>query len=216
VAFTVDPSPSGGDFFDVFVESPLVNISLILQSGVEVNASNAAGLGYGFSTAQVSSPGKIAISIVGRVGNHVFITFPASQAAGTYTMKADASALTADSAMNIAYLSSSSVRAGVTADAPLYTVGDTVVLSGILLDGGVSAHKRDRHGTYLADRRNRGLQSHQPDEYGNHDHDRHGWFGRSRWNLYLDRKRHERWSGTEHADHPDSELTYWLKRQWNR
>jgi hypothetical protein len=132
--FTVDPSPNGGDLFDVYVGNPQVNISLVLPSSVEVNANNAASMGFVYVTAQITAPGKLDLSIIGRVGNHVFITLPPAQSAGTYTVKADASAISADTAMNVAYLATSAVRAGLSPNSPLYRLGDTVVLSGVLLE----------------------------------------------------------------------------------
>ncbi len=131
----IDPSSSGDDLIDVIIGNPQIRITLLLPNGSEVNAANAAGLGFDFTTLQVSAGGQLEASIFGVAGYHVLVTFPPSQQPGLYNIKADGSALATGSRIVVAYLSSSDVRAGLSTDAAAYRMGDSVNLAGLLLEG---------------------------------------------------------------------------------
>jgi len=68
-------------------------------------------------------------------GTHTVIGLPPGAASGTYQVRANASAATADSVVIVSYFSASTVRAGITTDALVYRLGDTVLLSGLVFDG---------------------------------------------------------------------------------
>jgi hypothetical protein len=134
LSVTADPSIGGGDIFDIYLQNSSLGISLILPNGVEVNSTNASSLGFDYAAYQVPSTSQLQEIVAARAGAHVLITMAPSQPAGIYTVKVNAAAVTSASAVEIAYLSSSSVRAGVRPDSPSYRVGDLVILTGVLLN----------------------------------------------------------------------------------
>ncbi len=131
----VDTSLAGGDLIDVTVGDPSVAISLITPLGTEVNAANAASYGFTFSTYTADGGASDSLSPLTSAGTHNLIQFSASQASGSYQIKADASLASADTAMIVQYYSSSTVRAGAVTDSSHYRTGDLVATSLLLFDG---------------------------------------------------------------------------------
>ncbi len=122
---------------DVLVGDPGVVISLILPNATEVTASNAASNGFTFAT--FSSDGTTgstdSFTSLSTGGTHTVIQFPIPAQTGIYSVKADATGASADTAMIAWYYPSSSVAMGAATDAPVYRQGDFVVLSGLIFDG---------------------------------------------------------------------------------
>lgn len=133
--FTLDPVSGGHDIFDVVISDPGMVVSLLLPNGIEVTSANAAGLGFSYTTYQIGDPGILSAGFFGGTGNHVLIQLGPAQPPGTYSVKANASTLTADAAMSVFYSGSSSLRTGVIPDSFSYRTGDTAVLSGLVFDG---------------------------------------------------------------------------------
>jgi hypothetical protein len=100
----VDTSTAGGDLIDAAIGDPNVVISLVTPAGTEITAANAQNAGYTFYTytadggeyAMISSPLTMG-------GTHTLIQFPPGQASGTYQIKANTSAASADTGMILTY-----------------------------------------------------------------------------------------------------------------
>jgi len=134
LAFVADPSSAGGDVFDAIFDGAPLPVSLILPDGTEINAATAAALGYQYVTdgsfGLSGLPNPFAVP-----GNHIVITLPPSQPSGTYTISVDQSSLSAPASLIVSYYSSSSATMGASPSAPLYRVGDTVVLAADAFNG---------------------------------------------------------------------------------
>ena len=125
--FAVDAPPAGQDTIDVLVVDPNVVISLILPAGTEINASNATANGFVFSTNTIAGVGAdLTPFSIG--GIHTIIQLPIPAQTGVYSVKADATNATADTAMVVWYYPSSTVALGAATDAPTYRQGDLVIL----------------------------------------------------------------------------------------
>jgi hypothetical protein len=136
ISFTADPASAGGDTLDVVTVDPGVVVTLIIPGGTEITAANAASQGFGYATSPDGSASDAEVpSFYTLPGSHTLFTFPASAPAGSYTIKADATGAAQYGGVLAAYTSSSAVVAGLVTDAPVYRVGDTVVLSGFVFDG---------------------------------------------------------------------------------
>lgn len=136
IPFSADPAPGGGDLFDVVSSKPGGIITLILPSGIEINASNATAQGFSYTIIPEGAFTNTLIpSALATSGTHTLIQLPPSSPPGTYQVKVNASTVTSDTLIIASYFSSSSVRAGLLTDSPLYRLGDTVLLVGILFDG---------------------------------------------------------------------------------
>lgn len=83
LAFTLETDQTGDNKFHVITSDPNVLVSLILPSGVEINAGNATSLGFTF---QAISADDIAAedvpSPLSLPGYHTVIQVPASQPSG--------------------------------------------------------------------------------------------------------------------------------------
>ena len=136
IPFTADPTASGGDLFDVISSNPGVVITLLLPNNTEITSANAASQGFVYT---VIPDGTFSNSLIptplAASGTHTVIQFAPSLAPGTYQIKANASSVATDSLIIATYFSTSSVRAGLLTVAPLYRVGDTVILTGLLFNG---------------------------------------------------------------------------------
>lgn len=137
VEFPADPRPGGGDVVQVISSTPEATVSLILPNGAVVTAANAASLGFEFGvlTDGAFANNGDALSIFGAPGTNTFISFPPASPAGTYGVRVDATAATAETAALVTYYSSSLVRAGVATNSSVYRVGEKVVISGLVFDG---------------------------------------------------------------------------------
>ncbi|MCC6365505.1 MAG: hypothetical protein IT165_18480 [Bryobacterales bacterium] len=133
VDMTLDP-PSDRDFLDVYVTNPAVAISLIQPGGVEVTAANAAALGFQWT---VTNGTGGTLSILDVPGIHITIGIPSTAAGGAWRVKANSSGVNAESALTVLYKSNSGIRAGLTAAAPSYRTGETVVFTAALFRGTV-------------------------------------------------------------------------------
>ncbi len=137
IKLTADPSARGGDVFHIVSASSAATISLLLPNGTEVTAANAATRGFGFSiVSEGSFTDSLIPSLLASRGTHTIITLPSSALAGDYQVKVNTSTLTTDTLIVASYFSSSAVRAGIITNAQLYRVGDTVLISGLIFDGG--------------------------------------------------------------------------------
>jgi hypothetical protein len=135
IPLTVDTVDSS-DLFDIVSTDPAVVISLILPNGVQVNAGNAATLGFTFTVMSASPNDQIlSASPFGTPGTHTIIGLAAGSPFGVYQVRADASMALADAVVIASYFSSSNVRTGIVTDAPVYRIGDTVILSVLVFDG---------------------------------------------------------------------------------
>jgi hypothetical protein len=132
--FTADPVPGGGDIFDVVTQDSQTVVTLLTPGGAEIGAANAFAQGYGYQVI----PGDPSSSAIGNPfsipGVHTLFMLPPGAVAGTYKVKANAAAATADVYVIATYISHSPVRLGAEID-PLYRVGDPVVLAGLLFNG---------------------------------------------------------------------------------
>ncbi|HEX8351480.1 MAG TPA: proprotein convertase P-domain-containing protein [Pyrinomonadaceae bacterium] len=137
VEFPADPRPGGGDVVQVTSSTAEAAVSLVLPNGVEVTPANAASLGfeYGVLADGAFTGNGDALSVFSAPGTNTFISFPPASPAGTYRVKIDASAATAETAALVTYYSSSLVRAGVATNSSVYRVGEKVVISGLVFDG---------------------------------------------------------------------------------
>lgn len=136
IPFTVDPSVGGGDAFDVAVSNPAAVVTLILPDDTEVGASNADALGFVYTIIpEQTFDNTIIPSLLAVRGTHALIRIPPSSLSGTYRVRVDASGASDDTLVIASYISTSSVRAGLLTDSPLYRSGDTVLLVGLLFDG---------------------------------------------------------------------------------
>ena len=133
-SLTVD-SENGGDLFDVVSSDPAVAISLVLPGGLEISSTNAEAQGFTFAVIS-GLPGDqiLSASPLGRPGTHTLITLPPGSPSGVYQVRANASTATTDTLVIASYFAASSVRGGVLTDSPAYRVGDTVLLTGAILD----------------------------------------------------------------------------------
>jgi Tol biopolymer transport system component len=136
VSLVADPQSKGGDIFDIISNNPNAAISLVLPGGMEINATNAASLGFKY---QIVADGTFTRSIfpsfLSAPGTHTVIKLPPSSMPGTYQVKVQSSPATSDYFVVASYYSSSPVKAALVTDFPQYPVGDTVVISGLLFDG---------------------------------------------------------------------------------
>lgn len=123
---------SGGDLFDVVSSDPAVAISLVLPGGAVIDAANAEAQGF---TYEVLPADTVKPAPFSARGTHTLIGLAPGSIAGTYQVRATAPATVDNALVTAAYFSSSKVRAGLMTDAPLYNVGDTVLLSGFVFDG---------------------------------------------------------------------------------
>jgi hypothetical protein len=135
IQFTVDPASGGGDFFDVVSSHAGAVISLIVPGGAEINSLNAAAQGYSFEIITTEDEDNLSGSVFDLPGTHSVIGLASSAPPGVYQIKIDGTAVTGDHAVIASYYSSSSVRAVAVTDAGTYRVGDTVIVSAIILDG---------------------------------------------------------------------------------
>jgi hypothetical protein len=131
-----DPQSGGGDLFAVNTFDPNAAVTLILPDQTEITAANAEAQGFRFqvipdgtfTTGNIPSP-------FSSPGTHTVIKLPPSSPAGNYRVRVNTPAASTDAVAIVTYFSSSTVRSGLTASASQYRVGETVVLSGLLLDG---------------------------------------------------------------------------------
>lgn len=128
----VDASTTEGNSLDVLTEAG-ITISLIQPGNVEVNAANAASLGYQWST-YTPDPSQPIVSPIQFPGYHTLIKLPPSAPAGTYGVKANASQTAIESGMVVSYFFNSKLQAGITSKAPTYRLGETAVLTALLFD----------------------------------------------------------------------------------
>ena len=132
--FLIDPSTaSGGDLLDIVVSNPSVAISVICPNGAEVNALNAASLGFDYTIVDDGNYTIAPLGFLSQPGTHVVFSF-SGQPPGTYQVKADATSVASNALIIGTYSSSSSVHVGIVTQ-PQYTVGDTVILTGLVVDG---------------------------------------------------------------------------------
>lgn len=135
IAFTADPSTSGGDVFHVVSSTPNATVSLFLPNGTEITAANAAANGFDFGTFQNDdNTGRIMPSLFASRGTHTVIVIPPSSVAGSYSVKVVAPAGPEDTVVIASYVSSSEVRAGLIPNSQFYRVGETVVLSALVFN----------------------------------------------------------------------------------
>jgi hypothetical protein len=137
VNVAVDAPPTGQDSLDVLASDPNVVITLLLPSGAEITASNATANGFTFNTYTSDGSGTSGdlLSAFLTPGSHTVIDFPIPAQTGVYSVKANASTATANSAMTVLYYPSSTVALAAATDASAYHQGDFVILSGLLFDG---------------------------------------------------------------------------------
>jgi hypothetical protein len=132
--FTADPSLAGGDLFHVMTSDPAVVVSLLTPGGTEINAGNADSLGYSYANLD----GRQFVSSIPwpflPQGTHTLIVLPPSSMPGSWQVKVDASAASAPVVAIVEYLSSSTIRAGLTAGAGHFQMGDTAILAGLVFD----------------------------------------------------------------------------------
>src|ERR1041384_3987067 len=135
IAFTADPSSTGGDVFHVVSSTPNATVSLFLPNGTEITAANAAASGFDYATFQNDdNTGRTMPSLFASRGTHTAIVIPASSVAGVYSIKVVAPAGPEDTVVIASYLSSSEVRAGLIPSSQFYRVGETVVLSALVFN----------------------------------------------------------------------------------
>jgi hypothetical protein len=136
LSFTVEGDIEGNNSFDVATSDPSVIVSLILPSGTEVTSSNAASLGFSFTTVAAGTNDNVqSLTPMSFPGTHTVIQIPGGQPSGTYQIKANASSSTADSGIIATYFASSTVGVSATTDSANYAVNDTVIISGLAFDG---------------------------------------------------------------------------------
>lgn len=138
VPFQVAVEGRDDDGFDVTAASAFAAVSLILPNGTEVNASNAASLGFGFDVLPADSApvtSGLLTSFFSLGGTHTLIRLPSTAPAGTYQIKVNTTGLLTETPVYASYLSGSPLRAAVSADAASYRVGDAVVLSAFIFNG---------------------------------------------------------------------------------
>lgn len=132
VPIVADPSANKQDTFDIVCDNATAIVALILPNGTEVNASNAASLGYKYATATFSSGSSVPIFTS---GTHTLIALPVGAPAGNYQVKINTLNAATDTLVEVSYYSSSPLRVALLTDAPTYRVNDIVILSGIVYDG---------------------------------------------------------------------------------
>jgi hypothetical protein len=133
--FTADPQPGGGDIFDVVTPDDRTVVTLLTPGGAEITAANAFAQGYGYQVVPAEPARDHSIgNPLSIPGTHTLFMLPPGSVAGTYKVRANAAAATADALVLATYVSHSPVRLGAETD-PLYRVGDPVVLAGLLFNG---------------------------------------------------------------------------------
>lgn len=137
--FVVDPSGQGGDQFHVISTDPVAIVTLLLPNGTEINASNAASFGYGYTLIAAAPPGANNDSIpspYSNPGTQTIIDLPQTPPVGNYQIRINASATTNKTLIVATYYSSSAISAGVITDQESYKVGEIAVISAFILNGG--------------------------------------------------------------------------------
>lgn len=136
VDLTVDESPEGGGVIDVLATQPGLVISLVLPTGVEVTATNAASLGFGFEIYTIAPEApSLLISPMLTPGTHTVFELPPGQVSGVYHVKADSTGVATETGLIVSYHSSSQVRAALTTTGAVYKPNDAVVLSALVFNG---------------------------------------------------------------------------------
>jgi hypothetical protein len=136
LSFTVEGDTTGGNSFDVLTSDPGIGVSLILPSSLVVTSTNAASLGFTFTVLPNGTLSEVEIpSLLSQPGTHTVIQVPGGQPSGGYQIQANASSVSATSAVAATYFSSSTVGVTVTTDAANYQSGATVIISGLVFDG---------------------------------------------------------------------------------
>src|ERR1041385_650359 len=137
VAFAADPAPAGGDLFQIVLSKSGTTVSLLLPDGTEISAANADQMGYNYTAVGNGAVnGSYVPSALAVNGDQVLIQLAPSAPVGQYQVKVDAGSASGNVLVVASYFSSSPVRVGLLASAPVYSVGDTVVLSGLAFEGG--------------------------------------------------------------------------------
>lgn len=132
IAFTADPLPDGGDFFDVACQNGGAVVTLVLPNGTEIDAANAESQGVAYSVLGSNSalPGLFAVG-----GTHTLITLGVGSLPGEYTVRVNGGGAEGPFLAIATYQSSSPVRAGVAAGDETVPVGQPVALTGLVLEG---------------------------------------------------------------------------------
>lgn len=133
IAFSRDTQSAAGGFFSIGSSTQEAIITLVQPNGTEITSGNAEAYGYKFVIAP-EDPTRPTVA----PGTYTLIGLPSDAPAGIYNVKVNTTPVaSADSLVTATYLSSSPIRAGVIADAVVYRLGDTIVLSALVFDGSV-------------------------------------------------------------------------------
>ncbi|MBL8229297.1 MAG: hypothetical protein JNL98_12495 [Bryobacterales bacterium] len=128
----LDPAVSGGDTLDVVASGPGISVGLIRPDGVEVSAGNASALGYGWTGVTPASAGTVLAPVLVPLP-HTVITLPPSAPPGTYRVKVVAVDQPNPGEVLVTYTSSSAIRAAFGSKSASYRVGDSAVLTAVVL-----------------------------------------------------------------------------------
>jgi hypothetical protein len=135
--FVVDPTPAGGDTFDVACDDARAVVTLILPGGMEISQGNAEPQGYWFDRLDSAAFRSALIpNPLASAGMHTLIRLPASAVPGEYGLRIDASAAGGPVAVVASYVSSTAVMATVAAGDAVGQVGRTVGFTGFVREGG--------------------------------------------------------------------------------
>ncbi len=132
LTFTADPLPDGGDFFDVACQNAGAVVTLMLPSGIEINAANAESQGVSYSVlgSNAALPGLFAVG-----GTHTLFTLGSGSLPGEYQVRVNGSGAAAEFVVVATYQSSSAVRAGVSAGDQTVQAGQSVYFTGLVAEG---------------------------------------------------------------------------------
>ena len=131
----LDPSAAGGDLLHVTYADSSLSISLVLPSGVVVNASNANSLGYDWEQATRTGLDENELLLTDMEGEHAIIGLPMGAGRGTYVVRVDARSASANASVVVEAMLTSSVSATLSVASNRYALNESVVLTGAAAEG---------------------------------------------------------------------------------
>ena len=137
-SMVLDPSTGGGDLLHVRALSADVSYSLVLPTGVVVNAANAPSYGFIWQRTEMPldpAPGEYTGLAIVAPGWNDLITFPPSQPAGTYELQIARPVGGLALGVSSTFYSRSGVRLGITTKQERPEPGQSPTVVAVLTDG---------------------------------------------------------------------------------